>query len=157
MDVCATGFIQKLQRDEARTAYEQSDVVSHVLLFFCYPDASNQLRAMKLWNEKVQDFREDVRTSGMKGYVVFNVMYSAVCTAKRIENWDHGKGGCPRARSECKRGTSSSLTPGSVVMVKVKRRETLINEIEQARCPCSPIKGLALIDMATDHTPSPSG
>ena len=30
-------------------------------------------------------------TSGMKGYVIPNVRYTAVCSAKKIENWPHGK------------------------------------------------------------------
>jgi hypothetical protein len=60
--------------------------------------------------------------------MVFNGRDFEVCTAKRIKNWNHGKGDCFRARSlpGCKRGmsSSSSLTPGSVVMVsEVERRE----------------------------------
>lgn len=44
----------------------------------------------------------------------------AVCNAKRIENWNHGKGACTRTRSERKRGSSSS----SVVMIKGEREKT---------------------------------
>ena len=140
MDVCWFGFPPDTYGTRpAGTTYEQSHVVSHVLFFFCYPDMSNQLRAVKL--RTVRDFGH-VRTSGRKGYIVFNGRYSAVCTAKRIENWNHGKGDCFRVCSlaGCKRGmssssSSSSLTPGSVVMWREGRF------VEQAQCPCTPIKG----------------
>lgn len=125
---------------------------------------SNQLRAMKLCNEKVQEFGEDVRTSGRKGYILFNGRYSAVCTAKRIENWNHGKGDCFRACSECgtgKRGNSSSLTPGSVVgVIGVVRRETWITTFIQSNGHDVPVvlqKELVALILVTDRTPSPSG
>ena len=57
--------------------------------------------------------------------MVFNGRYSAVCTAKRMENWNHGKGDCFRACSvpEFKRGMSSSS--GSAVMVIREGRDAV--------------------------------